>query len=125
MNHKQFTRDFNSEEFDSPDLLYSGLSVSLDLVQRLQAIRYLYLQPIIVISGVRTPAYNSRIGGVEGSSHVQGLAVDIHVPNSIDRFLLIRYALKVGFNRIGINKTTLHLDIDESKPQNVIWHYFE
>ena len=34
-------------------------------------------------------------------------------------------ALKVGFKRIGVGKTFIHLDDDMTLPQNVIWNYYE
>lgn len=29
-----------------------------------------------------------------------------------------------GFNRIGVGKTYIHADNDNSLAQNVIWHYY-
>jgi len=31
--------------------------------------------------------------------------------------------LEVGFTRIGIGNTFIHVDIDKDKSQNVIWTY--
>ena len=45
--------------------------------------------PIIINSGYRSPEVNKAIGGVEGSNHLTGCAVDIHV-YGIEQ--LIRYA---------------------------------
>ena len=31
--------------------------------------------------------------------------------------------MKVGFNRIGVGNTFIHVDIDPEKPIDVIWTY--
>jgi hypothetical protein len=45
--------------------------------------------PIIINSGYRSDAVNKAVGGVSGSNHVTGCAVDIHVAG-IEQ--LVRYA---------------------------------
>ena len=45
--------------------------------------------PIIINSGYRSPAVNKAVGGVTGSNHLTGCAVDIHV-YGIEQ--LVRYA---------------------------------
>jgi len=122
--HTQLSKNFNSKEFDSPDIKFSGKNISLDLIVKLQSLRDLYKKPIVIISGVRSKQHNLKIGGVPNSAHVIFQAADIKVNNSHDRFLLLKLALQVGFNRIGINKNSLHLDVSKSGPQNVIWDYY-
>jgi hypothetical protein len=36
---------------------------------------------------------------------------------------MLNALLEVGFNRIGIAGTFIHIDIDKNKSQNVIWTY--
>ena len=57
------------------------------------------------------------------SSHIKGLAVDISAKDSRDRFLILDALINVGFTRIGIAGTFIHVDIDLDKSQNVIWTY--
>ena len=57
------------------------------------------------------------------SSHLKGLAVDISCKSSKDRFALVNLLLKVGFKRIGIAGSFIHVDIDKTKSQNLIWGY--
>jgi len=79
--------------------------------------------PFVISSGCRCKAYNKIVGGVENSAHTKGLAVDIAIPNSSNRFTIIKALFYVGFNRIGIASNFIHVDDDFSKPQNVIWLY--
>jgi uncharacterized protein YcbK (DUF882 family) len=92
------------------------------LVARLDAARTLCGFPIIITSGLRTPEQNSAVGGVPDSSHVLGLAADIQVPvGQNEREKLIWALGRVGFKRLGLYNRHIHLDIDKSKAQNIVW----
>ncbi len=114
---------FNYEEFDSPDVQGSGQLMDKKLLEMLDQVREMYGKPIHVTSGYRTKAHNRDVGGVTGSSHLKGLAVDIACITSSDRYKLLYALIKVGFNRIGVAKTFVHIDIDKDKSDNVIWTY--
>jgi len=121
-------RYFNYTEFDSPDELGSGKQMSEKILEMLDLARAKFDKPIKITSGFRTEAYNKdlKARGYKASSkssHLKGLAIDIHCNNSKDRFELVDILLDVGFNRIGIANTFIHADIDEDKPSHVIWTY--
>tara|TARA_R110000851_G_scaffold101726_1_gene217937 strand:+ start:1286 stop:1654 length:369 start_codon:yes stop_codon:yes gene_type:complete len=121
-------RYFNYTEFDSPDELGSGKRMSEKILDMLDLAREKFDKPIKITSGFRTEAYNKdlKARGYKASSkssHLKGLAVDIHCNNSKDRFELVDILLDVGFNRIGIANTFIHADIDQDKPSHVIWTY--
>jgi len=121
-------RYFNYTEFDSPDELGSGKQMSEEILDMLDLARAKFDKPIKITSGFRTEAYNKdlKARGYKASSkssHLKGLAVDIHCNNSKDRFELVDILLDVGFNRIGIANTFIHADIDVDKPSHVIWTY--
>ena len=79
--------------------------------------------PFIINSAYRTPEHNAKIGGKPNSSHLKGLAVDISVTNSRQRFIVLNALLEVGFTRIGIADTFIHIDLDNEKSKEVIWTY--
>lgn len=114
---------FKQDEFDSPDEIGSGSKMDADLLDKLNGTRHMSEMPFIVTSGYRTKAHNKKVGGVNGSSHTKGLAVDISCKNSVNRSKIIRAALKNGFTRIGISGNFIHLDVDKDKAQDVIWTY--
>ena len=119
---------FNYSEFDSPDELGSGKNMSPEILEMLDLAREKYDKPIKITSGYRTKAYNEGLKkrgykASPNSSHLKGLAVDIHCNNSKSRFELVDILLDVGFNRLGIANTFIHADIDKDKPQNLIWTY--
>ena len=114
---------FEYEEFDSPDIQGSGQLMDTKLLNMIDEAREIYGKPIHVTSGYRTEAHNRKVGGVDSSSHLKGLAIDVACVRSDDRFKMLNALLEVGFNRIGIAGTFIHIDIDKNKSQNVIWTY--
>lgn len=114
---------FNYHEFDSPDVQGSGQMMDRKILEMMDLVREKFDKPIHITSGYRTQRHNEEAGGVPGSSHTKGLAVDIACDNSRDRFDLVNCLLDVGFNRIGIAGSFIHADIDLDKTQNVIWTY--
>ena len=114
---------FSYDEFDSPDELGSGKHMDHDLLVMIDRARALYGKPIVVTSGFRTESHNKKVGGVASSSHLKGLAIDVACVTSKHRFEILTALLEVGFNRIGIADTFIHIDVDKNKSQNVIWTY--
>jgi len=114
---------FNYYEFDSPDVQGSGQLMDKQILEMLDLVREKFAKPIHINSGYRTSAHNTKVGGKQNSSHLKGLAVDIACNNSRDRHELLWCLQDVGFNRIGIAKTFIHVDIDKDKDKNVIWTY--
>ena len=78
--------------------------------------------PFVINSAYRSPTHPESIKNPT-SSHIKGLAVDIKSNDSITRFKMLNALIAVGFNRIGIAKTFIHVDLDYDKSQNVIWTY--
>lgn len=114
---------FEPAEFDSPDKPGTGWMASYELVRRLDDLRSMVNEPIRILSGVRTYSHNAGVGGVDGSAHVSGLAADIACRTSAQRMKFLAAALSLGFTRIGIGDSFLHLDIDPTKPAGVLWLY--
>jgi len=98
------------------------LNISANLVLKLDLARDLAETPFIITSGYRCQKHNKKVGGVKDSAHVKGLAVDIAVQNNITRLSILRGLIIAGFRRIGIGSNFIHVDIDNSKANNV-WLY--
>ena len=81
--------------------------------------------PFVLTSAYRTYGHEVKKGRNGSSSHTKGLAVDIRAISSMERFKIIKALIEVGFNRIGIGKTFIHVDDDTDKPKNVMFHYYK
>lgn len=93
-----------------------------ELVEKLDEARELSGIPFVITSGYRTGNHNAEVGGVENSSHTSGLAVDLRARNSNEHFLITKALLDVGFTRISRKYPNhIHADLDNSKPQNVLF----
>lgn len=116
-------RNFTYEEFDSPDLPGSGTYMSVEFLEMLDDARDIAGIPFIINSGYRTVAHNEFVNGKPSSSHMKGYAVDLKVSDSRSRFLILSALEAVGFSRMGIGKTFIHVDNDYNKDQEVTWLY--
>lgn len=79
--------------------------------------------PFKINSAWRSVEENKDAGGKPNSSHLKGLAVDISVTNSRSRFIILKALIQVGFHRIGVAKTFIHVDDDKNKDSEVVWLY--
>jgi len=98
-------------------------NMDIDFLAKLDKAREYANIPFIITSAYRTKEHNAKIGGVANSSHLKGLAVDIRVNSSKERFFVLNALILVGFNRIGVAETFIHVDDDKEKTNNVIWTY--
>ena len=80
-------------------------------------------KPLQIKSGCRCFRHNLLCGGNPQSEHMDGQAADIAIGGSRARMNLVVSAMNVGFNRIGVAKTFIHVDNDPFKPQHVMWLY--
>ncbi len=93
-----------------------------DFLDKLDEAREFAGFPWFINSAYRGPEHPLSINN-PSSSHIKGLAVDIAVTDSSTRYLIIDALIHVGFNRIGIADTFIHVDDDKDKACGVIWTY--
>lgn len=120
-------RSIDLSVFDSPDMPGSGNCMDRQLVFMLQQLETRTGYPIfsLINSGARSPSHNRKVGGVSNSSHKMPTckAVDIKAYSKSIRNNLVTAARDVGFKRIGVGNTFVHLDTDDMKSQYVAWGY--
>ena len=115
---------FKISEFDSPDLKGSGRNMDPNFLKKLDKARAYSGVPFKITSGYRTIEYNSKLkNSTVTSSHIKGLAADIAIKSSRDRFLILEALIKEGFCRIGIAENFIHVDDDYDKALKIIWYY--
>lgn len=99
-------RYFKAEEFDSPEKMDTEFLSKLDFAR--------------ARAGVPFNLSSSYRGGDLGA-HGEGLAVDIACLSSRWRFLILRGLISVGFTRIGIYPSHIHVDLSPGRDQEVCW----
>ena len=122
-NVKMSLKYFSYEEFASPDVPHSGEYMDDNFLEMLDSAREISGIPFKINSGYRTIEHNYEVGGKSNSSHIVGKAADIAVKGSRQRWIITEALIQAGFNRIGIAKTFIHVDSDDTKDANVIWTY--
>lgn len=123
MNPFEGVKNFKQSEFDSPDKPGSGSNMDEEFLQLLDRARDAAGVPFTITSGFRTKVHNKKVGGTRDSAHTRGFAADIRVTNSTNRFKIVSALISVGFTRIGIASTFIHVDNDPDKVEHVIWTY--
>ena len=122
-------KNFNSSEFDSPDLKGSGENMKDEFMELLQEARTISETSFRITSGFRTQFFHDELGrrgyktSKSRSAHQDGYAADISCTDTKTRWLIINSLLLAGFNRIGIANNFIHVDNHPDKTQNRIWTY--
>jgi uncharacterized protein YcbK (DUF882 family) len=97
---------FSRWEFDCPHCGYLG-DVSRELLGVMEELRRQLGRQLVVVSGVRCPEYNARVGGIRTSQHLQGRAAD--VPRGLFR---ARDARAAGAHGAGVRAGwVIHVDV--------------
>jgi len=112
---RELTKNFTLDEFRCK--CCGEARINLYLVERLQMLRVVVGQPIIVNSGYRCPAHNKAVRGSRGSRHLLGLAADIRVvglrPNMLGAAIDgLMFNEPIG---LGIYDTFVHFDVLRAK----------
>lgn len=88
--------------------------------------------PFLITSAFRSREWELSKGRKGTSSHCRysdgnpcSLAVDVRTVDSHTRFKVVVAAAMAGFERIGIGKNFVHLDIDNNKAHPIIFHYYD
>lgn len=97
-------------------------SINLHLVYRLQKVRDEIGGPIKITSGCRCAKHNEVEGGNPFSAHLSGDAADISCAHSNKRMTLLPVLCRF-FRRVGVGDSFVHVDIDPTKDQDVLWVY--
>jgi len=117
---------FNLSEFDSSDHPGSGTNMHQGFLEMLDNAREIYGRPMRINSAYRTIYKNQEVKGKPNSTHLEGIAADVHCNNSRDRHDMVNAFLQAGFTRLGIASTFIHVDSGDKhsdKDPNVIWTY--
>ena len=114
---------FSEEEFKNCIPSCSLNDMNKDFMMLLDELREKCGIPLVINSAYRSKEYDIAKGRSGNGAHTKGKAVDIRCNDSINRHKILKNAIKLGFNRIGISSSFIHLDVDDTLVQNVCWLY--
>ena len=117
-------KHFRESEFKACSPACSLQDMQQHTMEKLDAAREMAGIPFVLNSAYRSPAWDKSKGRSGTGAHTTGCAVDIRCNSSANRMKIVLACLAVGFRRIGIGKTYVHVDDDPTKPQNVMWDYY-
>ncbi len=115
------TQNFNRSEFACK--CGCGFdSIDPTLVNMLQDSRDATALTYVIASGCRCEKHNAskEVGGRPNSAHLRGRAADIKCVASQMRYKMVKDLIE-RFNRIEIRDSWIHVDIDSTLPQYVLF----
>lgn len=95
------------------------LTIQDEMKEKLTLAREIADIPFHVNCMYRCENHNKEVGGAPDSMHLRGGAIDVHCPDHIARYKMVKAFLQAGFNTIIIYPTFIHADIrptEERKP---------
>ena len=95
-------------------------NVNKDLIDNLEQSRQATNLTYEISSGCRCEKHNKEIGGKPNSAHTRGKAVDIKCIGSQMRYVLVKDLIR-RFRRIEVKESWIHVDIDSTLPQDVLF----
>lgn len=111
---------FSRDEFACSETGNNGIED--EFIAKLDDLREACHFPFRITSGYRDPSHSAEInkpGG--GGTHTRGIAADIQVTGGAQRYAIVKHAMALGFNGIGVAKTFVHVDMRDGQP--VMWSY--
>ena len=89
-----------------------GFDIAPQMLDKLNAIRKEFGRPILISSGARCPAHNSKVGGAPSSYHMKGQAVDMVRTPELEKFMIAalpRFNLRM--ESLDTTPTWIHIDL--------------
>lgn len=113
---------FERTEFSSPDAPLSYSMMNRGLIFKLDLAREISGVPFTVSSGYRTENHNKKVGGTKTSKHRTGDGVDLIIQDSEHRYQILKALIEVRFNKIGIYKSHIHVELHPDNKNEMIFH---
>ena len=92
-----------------------------EFLEKLDKLRELCGFPFKITSGYRDETHPNEAKKETPGTHNQGIAADIAVSNGTERMTIVKMAVVLKFNGIGVAKTFVHVDTRTTTP--VLWTY--
>lgn len=114
---------FSQDDFNRCSPRCQITDMNVDFMNLLEKARKIANIPFVLNSAYRSVEHEKRMYRSGYSSHCKGLAVDIRAQTGDEKYIIVNALLQVGFPRIGIHKSFIHVDLDKSKFHPCIFTY--
>ena len=126
-NWNHYEKYFLQDEFACKCVLCGGLEeMDEHFISKLFDLRERINRPMVITSGFRCSLHPQafRPSG-QSSTHHLGIAADIRATNGGERYQIVKHAIAMNFQGVGIAKSFVHVDLasDLDYPRPVIWTY--
>jgi len=87
--------------------------INPEVLTRYEALQTAFGKQLVITSGFRDPQTNANAGGVQGSQHIHGDALDVDWSKLTEqeRIRFLQTASAIGFTGIGVYQNHVHLDL--------------
>ena len=119
MENRQLTKNFSYKEL----MCKCGceqMHCDVAFLQKLQTLRELCGFPLVITSGYRCSKHPEEAKKEQPGMHNKGIAVDIVKPQGEKAYTLLKLAIQLGFQGIGVSNKFIHLDTRDSP---AVWGY--
>lgn len=111
-------RYFKISDFDCQETGENDMQE--EFLLKLDDLRHICEFPFNVTSGYRSPRHSIEAKKSKPGTHSEGIAADILITSSAKRHEIVKQAMLLGFNGIGVAKTFIHLD---TRKDGTMWAY--
>jgi len=94
-----------------------------EFIHMLDELRERVNRPLVITSGYRSKEHTAERNKEKGGTHTQGIAADIAVSNGVDRMMIVKEALSMGFGGIGVSHSGGFVHVDMRATTPVMWTY--
>ena len=115
---------FTESEFNRCTPSCSMKDMDNDFLLLLDKLREKCGFPLVISCAYRSKEWDLKKGRSGNSAHTRGKAVDIRYNSSSTAYAIVKNAMELGIKRIGVGKNFIHIDNDDSLPQNVLFNYY-
>lgn len=117
------SKHFTESEFNRCAPACSLQDMNQAFINKLDTLRDVAGIPLVLNCAYRSPEWDKAKGRSGTGDHPKHKGVDIRCNTSQNRYKIIQAAIKVGFQRIGVANTFIHVGDGEGLPQDVVWLY--
>jgi len=117
------SRHFKESEFQRCVPACSLQDMDQDFLNKLDALRDKCGIPLLLTSAYRSLEWERSKGRTGSGDHPSRRGVDISANNTATKFKIVKAAIELGFRRIGIANSFVHVGDTKTLAQDVLWLY--